>query len=105
MKTYIITAILVFGALLRPQSAPTTDQGVASDRSIAVVSVDQTQTTPRALNASEMNTVVGGNLSGCYQYKGADGDTYGICCIDLWIFAVCASVNLSAVDRLVSSVF
>jgi hypothetical protein len=105
MKTYIITAILVLGALLRPQSAPTTDQGLAANGSVAVVSVSQTQTTPQPLNAAEMNTAVGGNMTGCFQYKAVDGDTYGICCVDLWIFAVCATVNLSAVDRLTSSLF
>jgi len=105
MKTYIITAILVLGALLRPQSAPTTDQGLAPNGSVAVVSVGQTQTTPQALSTAEMNAVVGGNMSGCYEYKGPDGDTYGTCCLDLWFVSLCVTVNESAVARLVSSVF
>jgi hypothetical protein len=105
MKTYIITAILVLGALLRPQSAPTTDQGLAANGSVAVVSVNETQATPQALRAAEMNAVVGGNMTGCYEYKGPNGDTYGTCCLDLWFISLCVTINESEVGRIVSSIF
>lgn len=101
MKTTIITTLLAVGMLLRPQPIPTTNNGVLPDNPMAL-SVTQ-QTTAQVLKTVEMNSAVGSGLSGCFDQKAANGDVYTTCCVDLWIFAVCVSVNWSAIDRLLAS--
>lgn len=104
MKTTIITMILAVGMLLRPQPTPTTAQALVADN--ATVAGTILQTGPQALKTTEMNKAVGGEqLTGCYQTRTADGDVYGTCCVDLWLFTVCVSVNESAVERLINSFF
>jgi len=104
MKTTIITTLLAVGMLLGPQPTPTTGQALVADNGITIGNSQQTG--PQALKGAEMNTKVGGDqLSGCYQLKAENGDTYGTCCVDLWLFTVCVGVNWSAVERLLSSFF
>jgi len=97
MKTTIITTLLAVGMLLRPQPMPTTNNLVIPDNLMAI-GVTQ-QATPQVLKTVEMNSAVGSGLSGCFQQKAENGDVYGTCCVDLWIFAVCISVNWSAIER------
>jgi hypothetical protein len=101
MKTTIITTLLAVGMLLRPQPIPTTNNGAIQDHVMAISVVQQA--TPQVLKTVEMNSAVGAGLSGCFDQKAANGDTYTTCCVDLWIFVLCASVNWSAFDRLLSS--
>ena len=93
MKTSILTALLVVGILL--QLAPPSTGTAAS----------QHQAMTQTANAVDITNAVGAGLTGCWQYKGIDGDTYDMCCVDLWLFAVCVTVNESAVGRLVNSIF
>ena len=97
MKTTIITTLLAVGMLLRPQPMPNTNNSVIPDNPMAI-GVTQ-QSTPQVLESAEMNSAIGGGLSGCFQQKAENGDVYGTCCVDLWIFAVCISVNWSAIER------
>ena len=103
MKTTIITTLLAVGMLLRPQLIPTTNNGAIPDNPTAI-SVAQ-QATPQVLKTAEMNSAVGGGLSGCFDHRDADGDKYTTCCVSLWIFTVCLSINWSAIDRALDSVF
>jgi hypothetical protein len=97
MKTTIITALLAVGMLLGPQPAPVADNAAMTDNLVAINALQQA--TPRVLNTAEMNIAVGSGLTGCFQQVAANGDVYGTCCLDLWIFAICFSVNISAVER------
>jgi hypothetical protein len=101
MKTTIITTLLAVGMLLRPQPIPTTSNGAIPDNPMTI-SVTQ-QATPQVLKTVEMNSAVGSGLTGCFDQRDANGDVYTTCCVDLWVFAVCVSVNWSAIDRLLSS--
>lgn len=101
MKTTIITTLLAVGMLLRPQPTPNTNNSVIPDNPMAI-GVTQ-QATPQVLKTVEMSSAVGGNDSGCFGYVALDGDRYGTCCLDLWIFAICVSVNFSAIERAVAA--
>jgi hypothetical protein len=101
MKTTIITTLLAVGMLLRPQPILTTNNGAIQDNSMAI-SVAQ-QATPQVLKTVEMSSAVGGDLSGCFDQKAANGDSYTTCCVDLWLFVICGSVNWSAIERLLAS--
>jgi|WetSurMetagenome_2_1015567.scaffolds.fasta_scaffold320652_2 hypothetical protein len=97
MKTSIVAALLAVGLLLRPQPTPITDNGAATNGPVSIVAAQPA--TPQILNTAEMQTAIGAGLTGCFQQVAANGDVYGTCCIDLWIFAVCVSVNWSAIER------
>ncbi len=99
MKTTIITTLLAVGMLLRPQPMPIADNGATLENQVAISATQQTA--PQVLKTAEMNTAVGSGLTGCFQQVAANGDVYGICCVDLWIFAICVSVNWSAIERLI----
>ncbi|MBF8294327.1 MAG: hypothetical protein HW389_872 [Bacteroidetes bacterium] len=99
MKTTIITTLLAVGMLFRPQSVPTTNNGAIPDNPIAISATQQA--TPQVLKTVEMNSAVGSGISGCYQQIAENGDRYTTCCVDFWIFAICISVNVSAIERLI----
>lgn len=101
MKTTIITTLLAVGMLLRPQPMPATDNGVIPDNPVAI-SLTQ-QAVPQVLKSAEMSSAVGSGLSGCFDQKDENGDSYTTCCANLWIFVICVSVNWSAIDRLLAS--
>jgi tRNA-binding EMAP/Myf-like protein len=105
MKTSIIAVMLLLGVLLRPQMTPGALKGAAVNNAPVIVAVNQGQATARALGPAEMRGVVGGGLVGCYEYKGPEGDLYQTCCVNLWFFSVCATINESALGRLISSIF
>lgn len=98
MKTSIITALFVVGLLLQLAILPTIGN------SSAATTTSQHRATLQTPTAAEMNAAVGAGLTGCFQVKAANGDVYETCCVDLWLFAICASVNITAIERLVSSV-
>ncbi|MDP2883742.1 MAG: hypothetical protein Q8P51_01815 [Ignavibacteria bacterium] len=99
MKTTIITTLLAVGMLLRPQLMPNTVNSVIPDN-LTAIGVTQ-QATPQVLKTVEMNSAVGSGISGCYQQIAENGDRYTTCCVDFWIFAICISVNVSAIERLI----
>lgn len=99
MKTTILTTMLAVGMLLRPQPMQMTNNGAIPDNPVAISSAQETA--PQVLKSAEMKTVVGNGITGCYQTKAENGDTYVTCCLDLWIFAVCVAVNYSAVQRII----
>jgi hypothetical protein len=99
MKTTIITTLLAVGMLLRPQPMPNTNNSVIPDNPMAIGATQQA--TPQVLKTVEMNSAIGGGLSGCFQQIAEDGDRYATCCVDLWLFSICISVNVSAVERLI----
>ena len=101
MKTTIITTLLAVGMLLRPQPMPNTNNSVIPDNPMAIGATQQA--TPQVLKTVEMNSAIGGGLSGCFQQVAENGDLYGTCCLDLWIFAICFSVNFSAIERAVAA--
>ena len=97
MKTSIITTLLVVGVLL--QLAVPLTIGSSS----AATTASQHQASLQAAAPADMNTPVGAGLAACFQQKAENGDVYETCCIDLWVFAVCASVNITAVERILST--
>ncbi len=97
MKTTILTAILAVGMLLRPQPTPIAATDPVSNNHPAIAATQAA--VPQILSNAEMKAVVGAGLTGCFQQVAANGDIYGTCCLDLWIFAVCFSVNWSAITR------
>ena len=99
MKTSLLTALVVIGVLLQAAVVPTVNNVLTG------TAANQHQTTMQTAGAAQMNNAVGAGLNGCWQYKGADGSTYGMCCVDLWLFAVCVTVNMTAVGNLVNSIF
>lgn len=96
MKTSILTALLVIGVVLLGAMGPTT--GVSS--SVTATSGHQTP-----IQSANPNNTPGAGLTGCWSFTGQDGDGYIMCCLDLWLFALCVSVNTSAIDRAVGSIF
>ena len=90
MKTSIVTALLVVGVLLQAAVVPTINS------SLIGTAASQHQATTQATNTVDMNNAVGASLLGCYAFVGQDGNTYGMCCLDLWLFSICFAVNLSA---------
>jgi hypothetical protein len=99
MKTTIITTLLAVGMLLRPQPVPVANNGVIPDNPVAISATQQAAS--QVLTTAEMNTAVGSGVTGCFQQIDVNGDVYDTCCIDLWIFVVCVSVNVSAIERLI----
>jgi hypothetical protein len=83
--------------LLRPQPMSIADNTALTDNPVAISATHQT--TPQVLNGAEMNATIGGEMSGCFQQIAASGDVFGTCCLDLWIFSICVSVNFSAIER------
>ena len=97
MKTSIVVALLAVGMLVRPQ--PMTNLQI-DQVSGAAVTVSQ-PTSPHLLNPTEMNNAIGSGISGCYESKASNGDTYVTCCVDLWVFAICVAVNWTAVKSII----
>jgi hypothetical protein len=99
MKTSIVAILLAVGLLLRPQPTPVAVNGVVPDTPVNLVAVQAEG--PQVLSSAEMTSTVGAGITGCYETKAANGDTYVTCCLDVWIFAICMAVNWSAVQRLI----
>lgn len=97
MKTTIFTTLLAVGMLLRPQPIPVANNAAMTGNPVTISAIQQA--TPQVLNTAEMTAAVGGGLTGCFQQVAENGDIYGTCCLDLWIFSVCVSVNWSALQR------
>ena len=99
MKTSILTALLVIGVVLLGAMNPATGSPASVSTSVQHQALIQT-TAP-----TNLSNTVGSGLTGCWSFVGADGDTYAFCCLDLWLFSVCVSVDASAVSRLIDSIF
>jgi hypothetical protein len=102
MKHLIITATVCLGLVVQSAGpgvnpAPQTNNG----QSIASTLMSA-QSNSQQLSATEMETLVGGDASGCWEYVDENNDRHGICCVDLWIITVCVGVNLSAIERLLT---
>lgn len=105
MKTALITMLLAVAVLLGPQTIATGESISTISDQVALNVADHNQATTRVLNEAEMNAAVGGGITGCFQSTDGNGDLYGTCCVDLWIFTICVSVNESAIERAISSLF
>jgi hypothetical protein len=105
MKTTLIILLLAVAVLLGPPTIATGESVGAANNQVALNVADHHQVTAQALNDAEMNVAVGGGMSGCFKAVDANGDLYGTCCVDLWIFTICVSVNYSAVERAIGSLF
>jgi hypothetical protein len=100
MKTFIIATILSVGVLLRPQMAPASSDKQIHDQITTIGTTNRSQPAERALNDLEMKGAHGAGLAQCSHVLDASGDIYVSCCINLWLFRLCAEVNWSAVERL-----
>lgn len=105
MKTALITILVALAVLLGPQTMATGESASRANDQLALNVAHQDQTTVQALNQDEMNAAFGGGMTGCFQSVDGNGDVYGTCCVDLWIFTICVSVNYSAVERAIASLF
>jgi hypothetical protein len=95
MKTFIIATLLSVGVLLRPGVAPVVHITQTDNATVTVA--DQSQTAPRPLDKTELETAVGGVLS-CFGEIDKNGTSvYYTCCINLWIIKLCGSVYLGEI--------
>jgi hypothetical protein len=103
MKTLIIATILFVGMLLRPQTVPVGSNG--EDISVVTSSgvVSANNATIEALRVDEMESARGAGIFECAGWVDQNGDKHGMCCLNLWLFRLCAEVNISDIERLVSS--
>ena len=97
--------LLALAVLLGLQAKVTGKTSSAANDQMVLNVASQDHATARALNQTEMSAATGGGMTGCSQTVDASGDVYGTCCVDLWIFSICVSVNYSAVERTISSLF
>jgi hypothetical protein len=100
MKASIIIVMLIIGAILRPQTAPSSN-GLSNEAGpVVAVAAHDVHSTAGILTAVEMTQTVGGEATGCFLTTDKNGDSIGMCCLNLWLFELCVGVNLSAIDRL-----
>jgi len=99
MKHFIIAAIVSLG--LVAQSSDMSMNRHADNGQVVVATKAGFEGGLQQLNSQEMSATIGGeNITGCWSYKDSNGDTHGICCVDLWIITVCVGVNWSEVERI-----
>jgi hypothetical protein len=103
MKTFIIATMLTAGVLLQPQTATVGRCGQIDNK--ATISANNTlyNTASTVLEKAEMQSLQGAGILDCYGWVDENGDRHGMCCVNLWLFRLCGDVNVSAVDRLLSS--
>jgi hypothetical protein len=104
MKTLIIAAILSVGILLRPQVAPMENSGEVNPKATNSVVVSNQKIIASVLEKSEMQSLRGAGILECYSWVDLQGDKHGMCCVNLWLFRLCGDVNVSEVERLISSI-
>jgi hypothetical protein len=100
MKTFMIATILSVGVLLRPDVAPPSGKMQDHNQIAAIGTTTQTQQTGNSLSVVEMRGAQGSGLFQCTTVLDASGDVYQSCCLNLWLFRICAEVNWSAITRL-----
>lgn len=103
MKTFIIATILSAGVLLRPALAPSGNKVLTDENTTSSFLSVTGNANANPLLKTEMETLQGGGIVECAGYIDTDGDRHEMCCLNLWIFRVCGDLNMSACQRLVSS--
>lgn len=105
MKTIIITALLSIVVFVRPELAPKGGDAQVDDGTRVATNAVAFSTAPRILDEGETASMRGGGIGECYSYYDANYDEHGICCLSLWLFRLCVDVNVSEVERFISSIF
>ncbi|MCX6145353.1 MAG: hypothetical protein NTZ35_19275 [Ignavibacteriales bacterium] len=100
MKTFIVATLIVVGISLRPQTLPTLSDKQAHGQITTIGATNQYQAVARVLDDLEMKAAHGSGLFQCTTVLDASGDIYQSCCVNLWLFRLCAEVNWSAIQRL-----
>jgi hypothetical protein len=105
MKTFIIATILSVGVLLRPGMVPAAHDTRFSDNEATAVGLKEFHTSANILLAGDLEELRGAGIIDCYEYFDGDFDLHQMCCLNLWLFKICGDINISAVQRLVGSLF
>ena len=100
MKHLIITAITCVALVGHSAGVAISSTQPTNGGQFIASTPTNTQINSQQLSAREMETAVGGDITGCWSYVDGNGDEHGICCADLWLFTICFGVNLSAIERL-----
>jgi hypothetical protein len=104
MKTFIIATVLSVGILLRPQVAPMENAGQVNLKATSSLITSDQKIGSTILEKGEMQSLHGAGILECYSWVDLEGDKHGMCCVNFWLFRLCGDVNVSEVQRLISSI-